>query len=88
MLDDPLLDVISIDNLPSVLALEASHAFAELLLPALLAYPEEKGWVEAKKVGLSVFVLPFLDSAGDSMPELCGWGCEWTASLGCLQSAF
>jgi len=50
VLDDPALDVISIDNLPSVLALEASHAFAELLLPALLAYPEEKGWVEAKKI--------------------------------------
>jgi saccharopine dehydrogenase (NAD+, L-lysine-forming) len=48
--DDPPLDIVSIDNLPSVLALEASHAFAELLLPALMAYPQDKGWAEAKKV--------------------------------------
>lgn len=54
--DDPPLDIVSIDNLPSVLALEASHAFAELLLPALLAYPEDKGWTEAKQVcGLGFF---------------------------------
>jgi hypothetical protein len=52
VLDDPPLDVISIDNLPSVLALEASHAFADLLLPALLAYPDDKGWTEANKVSL------------------------------------
>jgi hypothetical protein len=42
---------VSIDNLPSVLALEASHAFADLLLPALMAYPQDKGWSEAQKVG-------------------------------------
>lgn len=48
--DSPPLDIVSIDNLPSVLALEASHAFAELLLPALMAYPQDKGWNEAKKV--------------------------------------
>jgi hypothetical protein len=48
--DDPPLDIVSIDNLPSVLALEASHAFADLLLPALMAYPQDKGWTEAQKV--------------------------------------
>lgn len=44
------LDVVSIDNLPSVLAEEASLAFADLLLPALLEYPGSKGWAEAEKV--------------------------------------
>jgi saccharopine dehydrogenase (NAD+, L-lysine-forming) len=48
--DDPPLDIVSIDNLPSVLALEASHAFADLLLPALMAYPQDKGWTEAQKI--------------------------------------
>lgn len=44
------LDIVSIDNLPSVLALEASHAFADTLLPALLEYPHGQGWQDAKKV--------------------------------------
>lgn len=44
------LDVVSIDNLPSVLAEEASYAFADLLLPALLEYPTDKGWAEAENV--------------------------------------
>lgn len=47
--DDPPLDVVSIDNLPSVLAREASDAFAALLLPALLAYPDDSGWQNARK---------------------------------------
>jgi hypothetical protein len=55
--DDPPLDIVSIDNLPSVLALEASHAFAELLLPALMAYPQDKGWAEAKKVRVCVLLV-------------------------------
>ena len=44
------MDVVSIDNLPSVLAEEASYAFADLLLPALLEYPTDKGWAEAENV--------------------------------------
>lgn len=47
---DVPLDVVSIDNLPSVLAEEASHAFADLLLPALLEYPSSRGWAEAERV--------------------------------------
>lgn len=48
--DDPPLDVISVDNLPSVLALEASQTFASLLYPALLEYPHGAGWAKAKVV--------------------------------------
>lgn len=55
MLDGPApLDLVSIDNLPSVLAEEASHAFAALLLPALLQYPDAQGWKDAEKVRESV----------------------------------
>lgn len=41
---DPPLQVISIDNLPSVLSLEASHAFGERLLPLLLEFPGSDCW--------------------------------------------
>lgn len=67
MRDDPPLDIVSIDNLPSVLALEASHAFAELLLPALMAYPQDKGWVEAQKV---------CTWGVDGPAGCCCWGCS------------
>jgi hypothetical protein len=51
VLDGPLpLDLASIDNLPSVLAREASAAFADLLLPALLEYPGGEGWAKARRV--------------------------------------
>lgn len=78
MRDDPPLDIVSIDNLPSVLALEASHAFADLLLPALMAYPQDKGWSEAQKVGGWVVVVVFAGEGRWVGGVGRGWG--WVAS--------
>mmetsp|Transcript_48390 Transcript_48390/g.117154 ORF Transcript_48390/g.117154 Transcript_48390/m.117154 type:complete len:391 (-) Transcript_48390:116-1288(-) len=44
------LDVISVDNLPSVLAEEASFAFGETLLPLLLEYPASSCWDDSAKI--------------------------------------
>ena len=44
------LDVISVDNLPSVLAEEASYAFGETLLPLLLDYPACSCWEDSAKI--------------------------------------
>jgi saccharopine dehydrogenase (NAD+, L-lysine forming) len=44
------LDVISVDNLPSVLAEEASAAFGDVLLPLLLDYPEGSCWNDSAKI--------------------------------------
>lgn len=48
--DDPPLDVMAIDNLPSLLPLEASEDFAEQLLPTLLSLPDLSlgVWARAK----------------------------------------
>lgn len=48
--DTPPLDVIAIDNLPSLLPLEASQDFADQLLPSLLALraPEGDIWQRAR----------------------------------------
>ncbi|OAN77348.1 saccharopine dehydrogenase [Jannaschia sp. EhC01] len=43
--DKPPLDVMAIDNLPSLLPLESSEDFAEQLLPHLLALPQIKDGV-------------------------------------------
>mmetsp|Transcript_8451 Transcript_8451/g.15444 ORF Transcript_8451/g.15444 Transcript_8451/m.15444 type:complete len:389 (-) Transcript_8451:979-2145(-) len=49
--DGPVpLDVISVDNLPSVLAEEASYAFGDVLLPLLLEYPESSCWEDSAKI--------------------------------------
>ena len=45
--NDPLLDVMAIDNLPSLLPREASEDFAAQLLPALLRYPDGPEWARA-----------------------------------------
>jgi saccharopine dehydrogenase (NAD+, L-lysine forming) len=44
------LDVISVDNLPSVLAEEASYAFGDVLLPLLLEYPSSSCWEDSAKI--------------------------------------
>lgn len=44
------LDVVSVDNLPSVLAEEASYAFGEVLLPLLLEYPGCSCWEDSAKI--------------------------------------
>ena len=46
--EEPVLDLISIDNLPSTLPREASDAFNALLSPALLVWPEHKCWAESE----------------------------------------
>ncbi|GFE66328.1 saccharopine dehydrogenase [Litoreibacter roseus] len=46
--DTPLLDVTAIDNLPSMLPLEASEDFAEQLFPSLLALAELNNGVWAR----------------------------------------
>mmetsp|Transcript_31624 Transcript_31624/g.77530 ORF Transcript_31624/g.77530 Transcript_31624/m.77530 type:complete len:374 (-) Transcript_31624:1004-2125(-) len=53
LLDAPPLDLLSIDNLPSVLALEASQTFSSILAPMLLDFPGQKGFVEARKIFVS-----------------------------------
>jgi saccharopine dehydrogenase (NAD+, L-lysine-forming) len=49
---DPPLDVMAIDNLPSLLPRESSEDFAGQLLPSLLALSDLSGgvWGRAKKV--------------------------------------
>ncbi|MEL7014104.1 MAG: saccharopine dehydrogenase, partial [Pseudomonadota bacterium] len=49
--DDPELDVMAIDNLPSLLPLESSHDFAQQLLPLLegLAQTDEPVWTRAEE---------------------------------------
>jgi saccharopine dehydrogenase (NAD+, L-lysine forming) len=44
------LEVISVDNLPSVLAEEASYAFGETLLPLLMDYPKCSCWNDSAKI--------------------------------------
>lgn len=48
--DDPVLDVMAIDNLPSMLPVESSQDYAAQLLPALLTLktPESGVWGRAK----------------------------------------
>jgi saccharopine dehydrogenase (NAD+, L-lysine-forming) len=46
----PRLQLISIDNLPSVLALEASLAFGDRLLPLLLDFPHSKCWAHSASI--------------------------------------
>jgi saccharopine dehydrogenase (NAD+, L-lysine-forming) len=48
--DDPVLDVTAIDNLPSLLPVESSEDFANLLLPSLLALDDLNAgvWGRAK----------------------------------------
>ncbi|KAA9006052.1 saccharopine dehydrogenase [Histidinibacterium aquaticum] len=47
--DTPPLDVMAIDNLPSLLPREASAAFAADLLPHLLALPDGEVWRRAEE---------------------------------------
>lgn len=48
--DGPPLTVISIDNLPSLVAREASEAFSELLLPSLMTVDRREGvWARAER---------------------------------------
>ncbi|MDR9485247.1 MAG: saccharopine dehydrogenase [Sediminimonas sp.] len=48
--DDPVLDVMAIDNLPSMLPVESSQDYAEQLLPSLLSLtaPESGVWRRAE----------------------------------------
>ncbi|PIB25045.1 saccharopine dehydrogenase [Amylibacter kogurei] len=50
--DTPVLDVMAIDNLPSMLPLESSADYAAQLLPILLDFSEDKlgTWARAKSV--------------------------------------
>ena len=49
--DEPVLDVIAIDNLPSLLPREASAGFSEGLLPLLADLPARRGpWAAAQAV--------------------------------------
>lgn len=50
--DDPVLDIMAIDNLPSLLPLEASEDFAAQLLPSLRALDrvDEGVWARARAV--------------------------------------
>lgn len=53
--DDPVLDVMAIDNLPSMLPMESSTDFAEQLLPSLLNLaaadnPDDGVWVRARRL--------------------------------------
>jgi saccharopine dehydrogenase (NAD+, L-lysine-forming) len=42
------VEITSIDNLPSLLPLEASEDFSDQLLPTLLAYPDGEAWQAAQ----------------------------------------
>ncbi len=42
------VEITSIDNLPSLLPLEASEDFSDQLLPTLLSYPDGEAWQSAK----------------------------------------
>lgn len=46
--DDPVLDVMAIDNLPSLLPLESSEDYAAQLLPTLLDLPHDRSGVWAR----------------------------------------
>ncbi|KAF5337137.1 hypothetical protein D9611_003356 [Ephemerocybe angulata] len=51
--ENPTLDVISIDHLPTLLPREASEQFSQDLLPSLLTFPtrsSERVWVDAEKL--------------------------------------
>eukprot|EP01090_Pellita_catalonica_P017423 TRINITY_DN5257_c0_g1_i1.p1 TRINITY_DN5257_c0_g1~~TRINITY_DN5257_c0_g1_i1.p1 ORF type:complete len:206 (-),score=37.15 TRINITY_DN5257_c0_g1_i1:9-626(-) len=48
--DNPPLDVISIDNLPSLIPRESSLAFAKDLLPTIKTLPDGPVWLRAKAV--------------------------------------
>jgi saccharopine dehydrogenase (NAD+, L-lysine-forming) len=50
--DNPPLDVVAIDNLPSMLPLESSQDYASQLLPVLLSFTtdEDGTWARAKAV--------------------------------------
>lgn len=62
------LDVISVDNLPSVLAEEASYAFGDVLLPLLLDYPGSSRWNDCAKIfGEKLSLLP--EGIGDLIEE-------------------
>ena len=50
--DTPVLDVMAIDNLPSMLPREASEDFAGQLLPHLLAFESDPGRVWARAVDI------------------------------------
>ena len=50
--NDPILDVIAIDNLPSILPRESSEDFASQLLPSLLALKQIDGGVWGKAKGI------------------------------------
>ena len=50
--NDPILDVIAIDNLPSILPRESSEDFASQLLPSLLALKQISGGVWGKAKGI------------------------------------
>lgn len=47
--DDPVLDLIAIDNLPSLLPAEASTAFSADLLPLLLTLDDGAPWARARR---------------------------------------
>ena len=47
--DDPALDLVAIDNLPSLLPAEASTAFSADLLPLLLTLDEGAPWQRARR---------------------------------------
>jgi saccharopine dehydrogenase (NAD+, L-lysine forming) len=50
---NPLLEVISIDHLPTLLPREASEQFSADLLPSLLEFPDREHarvWVDAKRL--------------------------------------
>ena len=50
--DDPPLDVVAIDNLPSMLPLESSQDYAGQLLPTLLAIDTDQSdvWARARAI--------------------------------------
>lgn len=53
--DHPTLDIMAIDNLPSLLPLESSLDFADQLLPILLKldHPEDPVWARAEEIYIS-----------------------------------
>jgi saccharopine dehydrogenase (NAD+, L-lysine-forming) len=51
--ENPPLEVISIDHLPTLLPREASEQFSADLLPSLLEFPDREDarvWADAKKL--------------------------------------
>ena len=47
LMDEPVLDLIAIDHLPSMLPQESSEDFSSQLLGALMALPEGRVWQRA-----------------------------------------